>query len=48
MAVTGLTDVLDFSVEKQATARSGSLAYIRSHPGSFEIAGVCEKLQKLY
>jgi hypothetical protein len=26
-----------------AAARSGSLAYIRPHPGSFEAAGVCEK-----
>jgi hypothetical protein len=29
--------------EKQATARSGSLAYIRPHPGSFETARDCVK-----
>jgi hypothetical protein len=25
-------------------ARSGSLAYIRPHPGSFDVVGVCEKV----
>jgi hypothetical protein len=40
---TGLTDALSFLAEKQVTARSGSLAYIRPHSGSFEVAGVCEK-----
>jgi hypothetical protein len=37
--VTGLNDVLDFLAEKQATARNGSLGYIRPHLGSFEAAG---------
>jgi hypothetical protein len=45
--MTGLTDASSFFVEKQITARSGSLAYIRPHPGSFEVAGVCEKLSTL-
>jgi hypothetical protein len=38
--MTGLTNALGFLAEKHATARSGSLAYIRPHPGSFESAGV--------
>jgi hypothetical protein len=42
--MTGLTDALVFLAEKQATARIGSLTYIRSHPRSFEAAGVREKL----
>jgi hypothetical protein len=42
--MTGLTDALGFLVEKLATSRSGSLAYIRPQPGSFETAGVREKL----
>jgi hypothetical protein len=46
-AIIGLTDVVGFLAEKQATGRSGSLAYIRPHPGSFEATGVREKLQKL-
>jgi hypothetical protein len=45
--MTGLTDALGFLAEKQATVRSGSLAYIRPHLGLFEAAGVREKLQKL-
>jgi hypothetical protein len=47
MAMTGLTGALGFLAENYATARSGSLAYIRQHPGPFEAAGVREKLQKL-
>jgi hypothetical protein len=47
MAMTSLTDALSFWVEKQVTVRSGSLAYIRSHPGLFEMAGVREKLLTL-
>jgi hypothetical protein len=39
MVATGLTDALSLS-KKYATARSGSLAYIRRHPGSFEVARV--------
>jgi hypothetical protein len=35
-----LTDGLSFLAEKQVTARSVSLAYIKSHPGLFEAAGV--------
>jgi hypothetical protein len=38
--VTGLIDALSFSGKKHATARSASLAYIRHHHGSFEVAGV--------
>jgi hypothetical protein len=33
--------------EKHITARNGSLAYIRSHLGSFEAAGVRDKLLTL-
>jgi hypothetical protein len=47
--VTGLTDSYDrfnrrfkLLVEKQVTARSGSLAYIRPHPGSFEVFTLVE------
>jgi hypothetical protein len=40
---TGLTDALGFLTEKLGTARSGSLAYIKSHPESFGAAGVREK-----
>jgi hypothetical protein len=44
---TGLTDALGFLTEKLGTARSGSLAYIKSHPESFEVAGVYKKLSTL-
>jgi hypothetical protein len=40
MVMTGLTDALGFLAEKNATARSGSLDYIRPHPGSFEIVRI--------
>jgi hypothetical protein len=40
MALTGLNNALNFSRKKHAMARSGSLAYIRPHPGSFEATGV--------
>jgi hypothetical protein len=43
---TGLTGALCFLGKKHVTDRSGSLAYIRPHPWSFEAAGVREKLQK--
>ena len=39
-AMTGLTNALCFLAEKHVTARSESLAYIRPHPRSFEVAGV--------
>jgi hypothetical protein len=42
--MTGLTDALSFLAEKQVTVRGGSLAYIKPHLGSFETAGVHEKL----
>jgi hypothetical protein len=45
--VTGLTDALCFSGKKYVTAINGSLAYIRPHPGSFEVVGVHEKLPTL-
>jgi hypothetical protein len=41
--MTSLTDAINFLAEKQLTARSGSLAYIRLHPETFEAAGVHEK-----
>jgi hypothetical protein len=45
--MAGVIDALDFSVENHATVRSGSLACIRPHPGSFDVVGVREKLQRL-
>jgi hypothetical protein len=41
--MTGLTDALSFSAEWQVTAMSGFLAYIRSSPRSFAVAGVQRK-----
>jgi hypothetical protein len=46
MVATGLTHILRFLGKKHATVRSGSLAYIRLHPGSFETAGV--RVKHLY
>jgi hypothetical protein len=43
----GLTNTLGFLAEKLATVRSGFLSYARHHSGSFEIAGVHEKLSTL-
>jgi hypothetical protein len=44
---TGLTYALCFSGKKPVTAWSGSLAYIRPHPGSFVVTKVREKLPTL-
>jgi hypothetical protein len=41
--MTGLTDALRFSGKFLATAMVGSLAYINTSSGSFEVAGVQKK-----